>query len=74
MNSAVEIENAIRHLPADEIQAIAQWLQDYLAHEASRPTTIPQADVFAKWRGRGKLPVGKNADDYLSLTRDGHGS
>ena len=26
---------------------------------------------FAKWRGRGHLPAGKNADDYLRLTRDG---
>ena len=26
-----------------------------------------------KWRGRGHLPVGKNTDDYLRLTRDGNG-
>ena len=24
-----------------------------------------------KWRGRGQLPAGKNADDYLRLIRDG---
>ncbi len=29
--------------------------------------------AFSKWRGRGHLPAGKNADDYLRLTRDGHG-
>ena len=29
--------------------------------------------AFAKWRGRGHLPAGKNADDYLRLTRDGNG-
>lgn len=28
-------------------------------------------DPFEKWRGRGRLPVGKNADEYLRLTRDG---
>lgn len=28
-----------------------------------------EADVFEKWRGRGKLPVGKNADDYLRAIR-----
>jgi len=30
--------------------------------------------AFAKWRGRGHLPAGKNADDYLRLTRDANGS
>jgi len=29
-------------------------------------------DVFEKWRGRGKLPAGKNTDDYLHIIRDGH--
>ena len=29
--------------------------------------------AFAKWRGRGHLPAGQNADDYLRLTRDGNG-
>ena len=30
-------------------------------------------DPFEKWRGRGQLPMGKNADDYLRLIRDGDG-
>jgi len=29
-------------------------------------------DVFDKWRGRGKLPIGKNNDEYLQLVRHGH--
>jgi len=28
-------------------------------------------DPFEKWRGRGRLPAGKNVDAYLSLIRDG---
>jgi hypothetical protein len=28
-------------------------------------------DPFEKWRGRGQLPAGKSADDYLVLIRDG---
>ena len=28
-------------------------------------------DVFEKWRGRGQLPAGANADEYLHLIRDG---
>jgi hypothetical protein len=33
----------------------------------------PPASVFAKWRGRGRLPAGRNAAEYLHLTRDGNG-
>lgn len=30
-------------------------------------------DQFEKWRGRGKLPLGKTVDDYLNRARHGHG-
>jgi AbrB family looped-hinge helix DNA binding protein len=30
-----------------------------------------EPDVFEKWRGRGQLPLGTGADDYLRLIRDG---
>ena len=30
-----------------------------------------EPDVFEKWRGRGSLPAGTSADDYLRLIRDG---
>ena len=30
-------------------------------------------DVFAKWRGRAKLPAKVTVDTYLSRVRDGHG-
>jgi bifunctional DNA-binding transcriptional regulator/antitoxin component of YhaV-PrlF toxin-antitoxin module len=30
-------------------------------------------DPFEKWRGRGRLPLGKTADEYLRLIRDGDG-
>jgi bifunctional DNA-binding transcriptional regulator/antitoxin component of YhaV-PrlF toxin-antitoxin module len=30
-----------------------------------------EPDVFEKWRGRGRLPIGSNADDYVRLIRDG---
>ena len=30
-------------------------------------------DAFEKWRGRGRLPAGASADEYLRLTRDGDG-
>jgi hypothetical protein len=30
-----------------------------------------EPDVFEKWLGRGQLPSGTKADEYLRLTRDG---
>ena len=30
-----------------------------------------EPDVFEKWRGRGRLPIVVNTDEYLRLTRDG---
>ena len=30
-------------------------------------------DVFAKWRGRGRLPGRLSVDAYLRRSRDGHG-
>ncbi len=72
MSTAAEIEAAIRQLPAAEARAVAQWLQDYLGPQSDRPAS-PTGEAFAKWRGRGRLPVGRNADDYLPLTRDGNG-
>jgi bifunctional DNA-binding transcriptional regulator/antitoxin component of YhaV-PrlF toxin-antitoxin module len=32
-----------------------------------------EPDVFEKWRGRGHLPAGTKADDYVRLIRDGDG-
>ena len=31
-----------------------------------------EPDVFEKWRGRGSLPAGTSADEYLRLIRDGN--
>jgi AbrB family looped-hinge helix DNA binding protein len=31
-----------------------------------------ETDVFEKWRGRCKLPWGKNVDEYLKIARDGN--
>ena len=30
-------------------------------------------DLFDKWRGRGRLPLGRNAEDDLRVIRDGDG-
>ena len=72
MSTAAEIEMAIRQLPAAEAHRLAQWFQSYLAGEVVTAAP-PTAEALAKWRGRGRLPVGRTGDDYLRLTRDGNG-
>ncbi|MEN9733586.1 MAG: hypothetical protein RLZ45_1581 [Verrucomicrobiota bacterium] len=32
-----------------------------------------ESDPFAKWLGRGRLPFGRSADEYLGVMRDGDG-
>jgi hypothetical protein len=83
--SATEIIEQLKGLPANEraqvVRFVAEqddsWIpksfkQGMADAEAGRFVDIKTA--FAKWRGRGHLPAGKNADDYLRLTRDAHGS
>lgn len=72
MSTAAEIEDAIRQLPKSEAKAVAMWLQEYLLRQTPSPALASNA-AFSKWRGRGKLPVGRNADEYLKLTRDADG-
>jgi hypothetical protein len=73
--SATEIIEQIKELPANERAQVTKFVVE---HDDSRvPESIRQgtADAaFAKWRGRGHLPAGTNADDYLRLTRDANGS
>ncbi|MBI3850566.1 MAG: hypothetical protein HY298_09905 [Verrucomicrobia bacterium] len=73
MSTATEIETAIRNLPTSEARAVAKWLHEYLVREVDTPLPLA-GDALAKWRGRGRLPVGRNADAYLQVTRDGNGS
>jgi hypothetical protein len=83
--SATEIIEQLKGLPANERAQVARFIaeqddswipksfrQGMADAEAGRFVDIKTA--FAKWRGRGHLPAGKNADDYLRLTRDAHGS
>ncbi|MDB6058212.1 MAG: hypothetical protein JWO95_2056 [Verrucomicrobiales bacterium] len=73
MSTAAEIEDTIRQLPASEAKAVANWLQEYLLH-STQPISRAGKSAFEKWRGRGKLPVGRTVDEYLTLTRDANGS
>ena len=71
--SAIEIIEQIKGLPANERAQVAKFVAEQ--DDSWIPKSFKQgmADAaFAKWRGH--LPAGKNADDYLRLTRDANGS
>ncbi|MCX7722419.1 MAG: hypothetical protein N2379_05090 [Verrucomicrobiae bacterium] len=70
MRRVEEIEAAIRKLGANEIRALAKWLEGYIARGASEKKPAPPKDVYAKWCGRGRLPVGRTTDEYLAFIRD----
>lgn len=70
--SATEIIEQIKGLPANERAQVAKFVaeqDDTWIHKSFKQGMADAA--FAKWRGRGHLPAGINADDYLRLTRDG---
>ena len=55
MSSATEIEAALKGLPLQDAQAVAQWLQDYLdqqsaTHTATPPTPFALPDYAARRR------------------------
>jgi hypothetical protein len=67
--SVAEIERAIRELPSDEARALLARLEAILS--VPKQSAGLTDEVIAKWRGRFKLPFGKNVDDYLRIIRDG---
>jgi hypothetical protein len=73
--SATEIIEQIKGLPANERAQVARFVAEQDAARVPESLKQGMADAaFAKWRGRGHLPAGKSADDYLRLTRDANGS
>ncbi len=61
----------IKRQPEPVLRQVLKFLKTL---ERQRTQKTPDKNVFAKWRGRGHLPAGKNTDDYLHLTRDAKGS
>lgn len=83
--SATEIIEEIKGLPASERAQVAKfvveqdnsWIPDEFKETMQDAKAGRFMDIKAaltKWRGRGHLPAGKNADDYLHLTRDANGN
>jgi hypothetical protein len=63
----------IKRQPEPVLREVLHFLKT-LERAQKAGVTAPAKNVFAKWRGRGHLPAGKNTDDYLRLTRDANGS
>ena len=61
----------IKRQPEPVVREILDFLKTL---ERQRAAKAPDTNAFAKWRGRGHLPFGKNTDDYLHLIRDANGS
>ncbi|HEY4984849.1 MAG TPA: hypothetical protein VIJ24_07255 [Verrucomicrobiae bacterium] len=71
MSTVQDIESAIERLDDRSLGQLSGWFEEFLAHKTNGQPQAPDSRAFAKWRGHGQLPVGKNTDDYLRLTRDG---
>jgi predicted transcriptional regulator len=79
--NATEIIEQFKSLPTNERAQVAKfvleqddsWVPDEFKEamrDAEAGRFMDAKTAFAKWRGRGQLPVGKTVDDYLHLTRD----
>jgi hypothetical protein len=72
--NATDIIEQFKALPARERAQVTKYFMEHCDSPISNSFKPDMADaVLAKWRGRGLLPVGKNTDDYLGLTRDADG-
>ena len=69
MNTVPEIISAIKRLDNCELKDLALWFEAFIAEKTTKQN--PDQPDFPHWRGYGRLPIGKNADDYLRLIRDG---
>ncbi|HXI70885.1 MAG TPA: hypothetical protein VNN22_11080 [Verrucomicrobiae bacterium] len=83
--SATEIIEQFKGLPASERAQVAKyvvehddsWVPESFKQgmaDAEAGRFMDMKTAVAKWRGRGHLPAGKNADEYLRLTRDANGN
>ena len=64
MSTVAEIETAIEHLPAPQVDELARWLEANLARRAAPPP----ADAWLK-RARAAARPGVTTADVMALTR-----
>ena len=64
MSTIAEIEAAIEHLPAPQVEELAIWLE---AHRARQAAPLPADDWLT--RARGAARPGANTAEVMALTR-----
>lgn len=64
MSTVAEIETAIEHLPAAQVEELAIWLEAYRARRAAPPP----AEAWLK-RARGAARPDVTTADVMALTR-----
>jgi len=74
MNTVVQDDGKI-NIPQEVREALGLSPGTVLEVQSQAGTLVAwkkvEPDMFEKWRGRGQLPVGANADEYLRMIRDG---
>ena len=73
MSTVVEIESALKQLPLQDAQAIAQWLQKYLdVHYSTQPPSASQASIILPdYAARRKIIFGeKTLPNMVLLSRE----
>ena len=75
--STVVLDDGKISIPREVCEALGLGPGTVLEVQSQAGTLVAwkkvEPDVFEKWRGRGRLPVGTGTDDYLRLIRDGDG-
>ena len=73
MSTVVEIESALKELPLQDAQAIAQWLQKYLDlhHSAQHPSASQASIKQPDYAARRKIIFGeKTLPNMVLLSRE----
>ena len=73
MSTVVEIESALKQLPLQDAQAIAQWLQKYLdLHHSTQPPSASQTSIkLPDYAARRKIIFGeKTLPNMVLLSRE----
>ena len=73
MSTVVEIESALKQLPVQDAQAIAQWLQKYLDRHSPTPPPIsrPSSVKLPDYAARRRMIFGdKTVPNMVLLSRE----
>lgn len=71
MSTVKEIEAALKELPLQDVQTIAQWLQKYVEQQVTAPTPSPAPVRLPDYVARRKMTLGdKVLPNMVTLGRE----